>query len=185
MLVLFSLWQQVVWGGWGCSMRSLKKCSGVLDLTRLPPPFLLRFPGTLQTECWRVEHRGEQKDKGYVRLPVWHFWFFQFIFTSPSFVRPPSKMCVPLLTFISFSSQRDDTAHVLYVFTQSYLTHAFPWMWAAFRVPLAFHSLSLSGVLVPFSNWPDAFMCLNAQPELVCAAEAMHQCCHWQNVHLL
>lgn len=44
MLVLFSLWQQVVWGGWGCSMRSLKKCSGVLDLTRLPPPLSIAIP---------------------------------------------------------------------------------------------------------------------------------------------
>lgn len=80
------------------------------------------------------------------------FLIFQFVFTSPSFVRPPSKMCVPLLAFISLSSQRDETAHVLYVFTQSYLTRAFPWMCAAFQVPLAFHSLSLSGGLVPFSN---------------------------------
>lgn len=70
------------------------------------PTFLLPFPGTLQTECWRAEHRGEQKDEGIHVATSVAFLIFQFIFTSPSFVRPLSlstvEKCVCTFTHIYF-----------------------------------------------------------------------------------
>lgn len=125
-------------------MRSLKKRSGVLDLTRLAPPppasFSIAIPRYITNWMLTCGAQARAERRGIRVATSVAFLIFQFIFTSPSFVRPPSKMCVPSLTCISFPSRRDETARVLYVFTQSYLTHAFPWMCAAFQVPLAFHS---------------------------------------------
>lgn len=174
-----------------CCLAGKKSESlGVLDLTRLFPPFYCHSQVHYKLNVDVRSTEESRKTKGYMWLPVWHFWFFnsfspRCLLLDLCLCQRWKNVCVPLLTFISFSSQRDETAHVLYVSTQSYLTHAFPWMCAAFQVHSFSFPLSLSAVLVPFSNWPDAFMCLNAQPELLCASEAMHQCCHWQNVHLL
>lgn len=202
MLVLFSLWQQVVWGGWGCWMQSFKKghnepvvvlpaeeekwkfrCSW---FDRTFPPFSTAIPRYITN--WTLTcgaQRRAERQRDTCRLPVWHVWFLS-SFSPRRLCRRWENVC----TFRShlFHFHRGggrDCSCSWCVYTKLFDPLLFRGCVLHFKFPfLSMPSLCLA-YLFHFTNWPDAFMCLNAQLELVCASEAMHQCCHWQNVHLL